>query len=197
MFRKTIILQIFTIGFLIPIFSNAQLVPESNPNKFSLELGILSAPTREIWGSLSVGLKLQRQYFSLALLAPELRGAYHRWSLANGYELSSKIAFGVGHRFVLWEKNRWSMETNSVFQIQNINIYETDVITPVSMTKIGNYPRLQLSTGLGLRFSFLKHFNLFYSVRYGIARGNFFIVYPQVNHWRASICSDIAFGIRL
>lgn len=163
----------------------------------SIEAGIVSAPSLEVWAGYGLGYRIGKQRFGATIYAHELRPAYDNWFRAYGFEYSSKVAFAASHRLDLWKRNRWSMLTNTIFQVQRINIFDGRFSHPDDYILLGSYPRFQLSTGLGLQMEVFKGLYLLQTVRYGVARGNFFLISNEVTHWTSGICADLSIGFAL
>lgn len=166
-------------------------------NGISIEAGIASAPSLEIWAGYGLGYRIGKQRFGAMCFLHMMRSDFKNWFRAYGYENSAKVAFMASHRLDLWKRNRWTMLTNTIFQVQSINIFDGRFSHPDDYILLGSYPRFQLSTGLGMRMDVLKGLYLLQTVRYGVARGNFFLVPNEVTHWTSGICADLSLGFEL
>jgi hypothetical protein len=188
-------LLVFSISTSLQL--HGQTKGASRLKGISIEAGIVSAPSFEIWAGYGLGYRLGKHRFGATICAHELRPAYDTWFRAYGFEYSAKVAFSVSHRLDLWKRNRWTMLTNTIFQVQRINIFDGRFSHPDDYILLGSYPRFQLSTGLGMQMEVFKGLYLLQTVRYGVARGNFFLISNEVTHWTSGICADLSIGFEL
>jgi hypothetical protein len=178
-----------------PTNGDSQTGPDSM--RVTLGVGITSSPSTEIRSQFRLGYGIGRHEIGVGISCPELRPAFQNWTLPDGDETSSQAAFTIDHRYALWRYSRWSISSNSIFQIQRIKVHTENGIDPDAQIFIRAYPRLQLSAGIGLAYHFIPRVYIFQSIRYGIALGNFFTTHPIVERYRTWICADIAVGIRI
>ncbi len=196
---KAILRSITTLALCLILFAttSAQTDMRRKVQGISIEAGIVSAPSLEVWAGYGLGYRLGGHRFGAMCFPHAMRSDYHNWFRAYEYEGSAKVAFTASHRFDLWKRNRWTMLTSTIFQVQRINIYDGRFSHPDDYILLRSYPRFQLSTGLGMRMEVFKGLYLLQTVRYGVARGNFFLVSNEVTHWTSGICADLSIGFEL
>jgi hypothetical protein len=171
--------------------------PQADGPKVLLQAGLVSAPSREGWLGAGAGLRLHRHRWMIHLLFLELADA-PRWSFpANNYQESAALAGAISHGMDLWRRQRWTFFWTSMFQLQRINVFDWAGAPGFSRNLLRSYPRVQLSTGMGVKFRISEWLYAMHAFRYGIAWGEFFLPPPHIADHRLGMAIEIGLGVEL